>query len=138
MAYYLPLTQNPGNGGSSLVSGAGGLVALSYNASCPPCAAMCGGSSPTTSTSTLTCSVQNAQVIPSTFGLLVWPALDPLNPQGVDLIIAPLAVCTEMAAGGVCNTSAVNAVVDSDGVTRYVVGTASGLRMRATAPLACS
>jgi hypothetical protein len=60
------------------------------------------------------------------------------DPRGVDLVVAPLALCAQMTPGGVCNTSAANAVVGADGVTRYAVGSTSALGVQAGEPMVCA
>ena len=84
----------------------------------------------------LSCAASGARAVPSSLGVLVWPAANPSNPQHVDLIIAPLALCQQL--GGTCSTLASNTVVGADSVTRYIVGTAAALNLEAAEALTCS
>ena len=84
----------------------------------------------------LSCASSPARAVPSSLGVLLWPAANPSNPQHVDLIIAPLAMCQQL--GGTCSTLASNTVVGADGVTRYIVGTAAALNLEAAEALTCS
>ena len=77
-----------------------------------------------------------ARAVPSSLGVLLWPAANPSNPQHVDLVIAPLAMCQQL--GGTCSTLASNMVVGADGITRYIVGTAAALNIEAAESLACT
>ena len=76
--------------------------------------------------------------MPSSFGLQIWPAAHPQNPQHVDLVIAPAAQCAQLSPGGVCTTLAANQIVGADGVTRFVVGTAAAFHMEAGETLTCA
>jgi hypothetical protein len=38
-----------------------------------------------------------ARAVPSSLGVLLWPAANPSNPQNVNLIIAPLAMCQQLS-----------------------------------------
>ena len=84
----------------------------------------------------LSCASSAARAVPSSLGVLLWPAANPSNPQRVDLVIAPLATCQQL--GGTCSTLTSNTVVGADGVTRYIVGTAAALNIEAAESLACS
>ena len=84
----------------------------------------------------LSCASSGARAVPSSLGVLLWPAANPSNPQHVDLIIAPLAMCRQL--GGTCSTLASNTVVGADGVTRYIVSTAAALNLEAAEALTCS
>ncbi len=84
----------------------------------------------------LSCASSAARTVPSSLGVLLWPAAHPSNPQHVDLVIAPLALCQRL--GGTCSTLASNTVVGADGVTRYIVGTAAALNIEAAESLACT
>ena len=66
----------------------------------------------------------------------MWPAAHPQNPQGVDLVVAPLAQCQQMASAGACASAAT--VASADGVLRYVVGTAAALNMAVDEVLTCA
>ena len=68
-------------------------------------------------------------------GVLLWPAAHPFNPQKVDLVIAPLAVCQQL--GGTCSTLAINTIAGTDGVTRYIIDTAAALHLEAAEALVC-
>jgi hypothetical protein len=76
--------------------------------------------------------------VPPSFGLQIWPAAHTQNPQHVDLVIAPAAQCAQLTPGGVCTTAAANQIVGTDGVTRFVVGTAAALHMEAGETLTCA
>ena len=84
----------------------------------------------------LSCASSPARAVPSSLGVLLWPAANPSNPQRVDLVIAPLATCQQL--GGTCSTLASNTVVGADGVTRYIVGTAAALNIEAAESLTCN
>ena len=84
----------------------------------------------------LSCASSPARAVPSSLGVLLWPAANPSNPQHVDLIIAPLATCQQL--GGTCSTLASNTAVGADGITRYIVGTAAALNLEAAEALSCS
>ncbi len=84
----------------------------------------------------LSCASSGVRAVPSSLGLLLWPAAHPSNPQRVDLVIAPLAMCQQL--GGTCSTLASNTVVGADGIMRYIVGTAAALNIEAAEALACS
>ena len=61
--------------------------------------------------------------LPASLGLQLWPAAHPQNPQRADLVVAPLATCQQMTSAAACAAAA--SVAGADGVTRYVVGTAT-------------
>ena len=84
----------------------------------------------------LSCASSAARAVPSSLGVLLWPAANPSNPQHVDLVIAPLATCQRL--GGTCSTLASNTVMGADGVTRYIVGTAAALNIEAAEQLECA
>ena len=75
--------------------------------------------------------------MPPSLGLLLWPAAHPQNPQRVDLVVAPAALCAQLSPGGACTTAAADQVVGADGVTRFVVGTAAHFNMEAAEVLSC-
>ena len=83
-------------------------------------------------------SAADAQAVPPSLGLRVWPAAHPQNPQSVDLIVAPAASCAQLSPGGVCTTDSANQIVGADGVTRFVVGTAAAFNMEAATMLDCT
>lgn len=68
----------------------------------------------------------------------IWPAAHPLNPQALDLVLAPAALCAQMTPGGTCTTSPFNQLVGSDGINRFVVGTAAALNMEPSSSLQCT
>jgi hypothetical protein len=88
--------------------------------------------------SSASCSPADSRSIPSSLGLLLWPAAHPQNPQAVDLLIAPADVCAQLTPGGVCTTAAYNQLVGVDGVTRFVVGTADSFKVEASETLMCA
>ena len=73
--------------------------------------------------------------MPSSLGLQVWPAANPQNPQSIDLVIAPLALCQQMTA---TDCSEAVSHVSADGIARYVVGTAASMHVEAGDLLSCS
>ena len=86
----------------------------------------------------LACAPATSRTVPPSFGLQIWPALHPQNPQAVDLVVAPAAACALLSPSGVCTTLAANQIVGSDGVKRFVVGTAATFHMEtATRKLSC-
>ena len=82
----------------------------------------------------LSCSATTKRAVPSSLGLLLWPAAG--NSQHVDLLIAPLAICQTLIPAAACATS--SSVVGADGITRFVVGTAAAFHMEAAEELTCS
>jgi hypothetical protein len=86
--------------------------------------------------SLVACASTGAHALPAALGLQLWPAAHPANAQGVDLIVAPLALCEQMTSVPACAGAA--AIAGDNGVTRYVVGTAAALRMEAAAVLHCA
>ena len=60
----------------------------------------------------------------------------PSNPQHVDLIIAPLAMCQQLTSSTACAAAA--SIMGMDGVLRLVVGTAAALNLKAAEALTCS
>jgi len=86
----------------------------------------------------MTCSASDSRVVPQSYGLQIWPAAHPANPQHVDLVIAPAAMCAQLSPGGMCTTASANQIVGSDGVTRFVVGTAAAFHMEAGEALTCA
>jgi hypothetical protein len=81
----------------------------------------------------LTCSTGAARAVPAALGLQIWPAANPSNARGVDLVIAPRALCERMTSSAVCAAAA--SVTGADGVTRFVVGTAETLNVEPAASL---
>ena len=98
-----------------------------------PCASCTAGS---TSPAALSCVAADARAVPASLGLQLWPAAHPSNPQRVDLVVAPLAQCQQMASAAACAAAAT--VNGADGVTRYVVGTAAAFNMEADETLTCA
>jgi ADP-ribosylglycohydrolase len=74
--------------------------------------------------------------VPSSYGLQIWPAAHPSNPQHVDLVIAPSAQCAQLTSAGACAAAA--SIAGADGVTRFVVGTAAAFHMEAGETLTCA
>jgi hypothetical protein len=74
--------------------------------------------------------------VPTSYGLQIWPAAHPSNPQHVDLVIAPAAQCAQLTSAGACSAAA--SIVGADGVTRFVVGTAAAFHMEAGETLTCA
>ena len=84
----------------------------------------------------LSCASSGARAVPSSLGVLLWPAANPSNPQHVDLIIAPLAMCQQLTSSAACAAAA--SITGMDGVLRFVVGTAAALNLEAAEALTCS
>ena len=116
-----------------------GLASAACSGACAACTA---GSTADSTAGTmappasLTCGAADARAIPGALGLQLWPAAHPANPQSVNLIVAPLALCQQLAGAAACGAAA--SVVGADGVTRFVVGTAAALNMEASEALTCS
>ena len=71
----------------------------------------------------------------------MWPAAAPENPRGVDLLVAPLAICQQLAGGeagssATCGSAA--SVTGADGVTRFVVGTLAQFNMQPAETMRCA
>ena len=116
-----------------------GLTSNVCSGTCSSCTAGSTSSSAlNTAISSMTCSTANSRAVPSSYGLQIWPAAHPANPQRVDLVIAPATMCAQMSPGGVCTTLAVNQITGSDGITRFVVGTAAAFHMEASETLECA
>ena len=84
----------------------------------------------------LSCASSGARAAPSSLGLLLWPAAHPQNPQGVDLVAAPLAACQALTSAAAC--AAAPSITGEDGAPHFVIGTAAALHFEAAEPLACS
>ena len=112
----------------------GASAGLKTNA-CSGLCASCGEGSASLPPTPQMCTAAGSRAVPTSLGVFVWPASNPSNPQQVDLIIAPLALCLQL--GGSCSTVATNTVVGADGVTRYIVGTAAALNLEAAEELTC-
>ena len=114
-----------------------GLNSSSCSGACAACAA---GSSVATAAApaAVTCAPSGARAVPPALGLQLWPAANPANPRGVDLVVAPLVLCAQLTPGGVCNVSAANGVVGADGVTRFAVGPAAAFNVQAGEAMTCS
>ena len=84
----------------------------------------------------LSCASSGARAVPTALGVLLWPAAHPSNPQHVDLIIAPLAVCQQLTSSMACAAAA--SIMGMDGVMRFVVGTAAALNLEAAEALTCN
>ena len=85
--------------------------------------------------SPLSCSAGAARAVPSSLGLQIWPAANAANLRGVDLLVAPLALCRQMTSAAACGAAA--SVVGADGATRYVVGTAAAFNVEPAESLTC-
>jgi sugar lactone lactonase YvrE len=114
-----------------------GLASAACSGVCANCAAgSTASSSSSLSSAPLSCSAGDARAVPSSLGLQIWPAASPANVRGVDLLVAPLALCQQMTSSAACGTAATVAGVD--GVTRYVVGTAAAFNVEPTESLTCA
>ena len=107
-----------------------GLASAACSGACPSCTA--GSTSP----AALSCIAADARAVPASLGLQLWPAMHPSNPQRVDLVVAPLATCQQMTSAAACAAAAT--VAGTDGVTRFVVGTAAAFNMEADETLTCT
>ena len=105
---------------------------------CATCTAGSTRPASASASSSVSCSPADSRAVPTNFGLQIWPAAHPSNPQHVDLVVAPAAVCAQLSPGGVCTTLAANQIVGADGVTRFVVGTAAALHMEGSESLMCA
>ena len=103
------------------------------------CSGACASCTVAGSTSALqahmTCSAGDARAVPFSLGLQIWPAANTANPRGVDLLVAPLALCQQMTSIAACGAAA--SVVGADGVTRFVVGTAAAFNVEPAESLSC-
>jgi hypothetical protein len=84
----------------------------------------------------LTCSAGAARAVPSSLGLQIWPAANAANSRGVDLLVAPLALCRQMTSDAACAAAA--SVAGVDGVTRFIVGTAAAFNVEPAESLTCA
>jgi hypothetical protein len=53
------------------------------------------------------------------------------------LIVAPAGTCAQLTSNNVCTTLASHQIVGSDGITRFVVGTADEFNMEPSELLTC-
>ena len=106
------------------------------SAACSGNCATCSAGSTSRETSSLICVSTDARAVPSSIGLQLWPAAHPLNPQDVDLIVAPLVQCEQMTSSAACSVA--SQIAGEDGLMRYVVGTASALNMEAAEIMTCA
>lgn len=74
--------------------------------------------------------------MPVALGLQIWPAAASGNPRGVDLVVAPLALCQQMTSAAAC--AAATTVAGADGAARYVVGTAAALKLEPSETMSCA
>jgi hypothetical protein len=104
-------------------------------AACSGVCATCMAGSTTALHAPLACSAGAARAVPSSLGLQIWPAANAANARSVDLLVAPLALCRQMASEAAC--AAADTVVGADGVTRFVVGTAAAFNVEPAEALTC-
>ena len=90
----------------------------------------------TTVASPLSCSAGAARAVPSSLGLQIWPAANAANVRGVDLLVAPFTLCRQMTSAAAC--TAADSVAGTDGVTRFVVGTAAAFNVEPAEALTCA
>ncbi len=100
-------------------------------AACPPGTA----SAPPAVPAPQLCTAGSGRSVPAALGLQIWPAANPINMRGVDLLIAPLELCRLMTSSSAC--SAAVSLVGTDGVARYVVGTAADFNVEPAESLTC-
>jgi len=74
--------------------------------------------------------------VPSSLGLQIWPAANQGNLLGVDLLVAPLALCHRITSAAACAAAA--SVAGADGVMRFVVGTAEAFNVEPAESLTCA
>jgi hypothetical protein len=103
---------------------------------CAGACATCVAGSTTALHAPLTCSAGSARGVPSSLGLQIWPAANAANLRGVDLLVAPLALCRQMTSAAAC--AAADSVVGGDGATRFVVGTAAAFNVEPAEALTCA
>jgi hypothetical protein len=122
-----------------------GLTSAACSGACAGCAAGTayppssgggGGGVSGSGGGTLSCVAPDARAVPAPLGLQLWPAAHPSNPQGVDLVIAPLATCQQITSAAACSAAA--SITGADGVARYALGTAAAFNMQAAETLTCS
>jgi hypothetical protein len=104
-------------------------------AACSGVCASCTAGSTAALHAPLTCSAGAARAVPSSLGLQIWPAANPANARGVDLLVAPLALCRQMTSAAAC--AAADSVVGADGTTRFVVGTAAAFNVEPAEAMTC-
>ena len=109
-----------------------GLTTSACSGQCPSPAQCKSG---TAFPNTLACSSGDSRAVPVTLGLQIWPAAHPQNAVQVDLVVAPSALCAQMLSSSACGAAA--SIVGSDGIVRYVVGTAAGLNMESSKLMVC-
>ena len=109
-----------------------GLATASCSGTCASC--MVAGSTSALQAH-MTCSAGDARAVPSSLSLQIWPAANTANTRGVDLLVAPLALCQQMTSIAACNAAA--SVVGADSVTRFVVGTAAAFNVEPAESLSC-
>ena len=123
---------------ASTVVGADGVTrfvvgtAVAFNMEAADETLSCASSAPS---EPLPCVVADARAVPATLGLQLWPAAHPANPQGVDLVVAPLAQCKLMTSDAACAAAAT--IAGADGTLRFVVGAAAAFNMEAAKSLSC-
>jgi hypothetical protein len=105
-------------------------------AACSGTCALCTAGSTSPVTRTHTCSSASARAIPSSLGLLIWPAAHPQNSQRIDLVVAPLLTCQQLLSSTVCASA--STIAGADGITRYVVGTSASLNVEVAETLSCA
>ena len=103
---------------------------------CATCTAGSTRPASASASSSVSCSPADSRAVPTNFGLQIWPAAHPSNPQHVDLVIAPSAQCAQLTSAAACAAAA--SIVGADGVTRFVVGTAAAFHMEAGETLTCA
>ena len=116
----------------------GDRAGLTTDACSGACAACVAGSTAAAAASSapMTCSAGAVRAVPSSLGLQIWPAANAANARGVDLLVAPLALCQQRTSAAAC--AAANSVVGADGVTRFVVGTAEAFNVEPAEALTCA
>jgi hypothetical protein len=90
---------------------------------------------------TLTCSAADSRAVPAALGLQVWPAAAPGNDRGLDLLVAPLATCQQLAGGAAAASATCGgaaSVAGADGVTRFVVGSLAQFNMQPAETMRCT
>jgi len=89
--------------------------------------------------SSMACGPAGSRTVPTSSGLLLWPASHPTNPAKVDLVLADLATCkkvTKNACPAQKNTA--QQIISPDGVRRFMVGTAAQLKMQQAEEMTCA
>lgn len=106
-----------------------GLTTAACSGKCAACTA--GSTAPASQI----CAASTSRAVPTSLGLQIWPAAAAANPSGVDVLVAPLALCQSMTSLEAC--AAAYSVTADDGITRYAIGTAESYNVEAAEFIPC-